>query len=160
MFRRNTSLKLAVKVLNVSLYRIYHGISGLGLVNYDAMHRSCAGRIILRMQARRALRHSHYWGGGKIEHLILCCHSVKTFAAEKLQQKNNIHKEKEKKSACNAGTMDEHPLNKEETKKSKEKRAGACIFAIFVVLRHAPSLRVGSLRNYVRVLRCICKVER
>lgn len=28
------------------------------------------------MQARRALQHFPYWGGGKIEHLILCCHSV------------------------------------------------------------------------------------
>ena len=37
------------------------------------------------MQARRALRHFPYWGGGKIEHLILCCHSVKTFAAAKVQ---------------------------------------------------------------------------
>ena len=39
------------------------------------------------MQARRALRHFPY-GGGKIEHLILCCHSVKTFVAAKVQQKN------------------------------------------------------------------------
>ena len=34
------------------------------------------------MQARRALRHFPY-GGGKIEHLILCCHSVKTFALQR-----------------------------------------------------------------------------
>ena len=48
------------------------------------------------MQARRALRHFPYWGG-KIEHLILCCHSVKTFAAAKVLLFFQIRKEKEKK---------------------------------------------------------------
>ena len=32
-------------------------------------------------------------GGGKIEHLILCCQSVKTFAAAKVQQIFVIHKD-------------------------------------------------------------------
>lgn len=46
------------------------------------------------MQARRALRHFPYWGGGKIEHLILCCHSVKTFVAAKVHKKFHMCKKK------------------------------------------------------------------
>ena len=48
------------------------------------------------MQARRALRHFPY-GGGEIEHLILCCHSVKTFAGAKVLLFFQICKEKRKK---------------------------------------------------------------
>ena len=61
------------------------------------------------MQARRALRHFPY-GGGKIEHLILCCHSVKTFAGAKVRLFFEIRKEKKKKST--RSYRDEQETNK------------------------------------------------
>ena len=50
------------------------------------------------MQARRALRLFPY-GGGKIEHLILYCHSVKTFALQRYCFFANYAREKEKTAA-------------------------------------------------------------